>query len=104
MTQSPQNFTPPPDDGVNRGSGRANPLDFIPFIGFLGFVYIALTMGSPDRLPFEEPAKANQNPPIQPQCIAANPSPGIYEYRDCTPDELQENRPQVFNSLTQSWE
>jgi hypothetical protein len=84
MTQSPQNF--------------------IPFVGFLFFVYVFATMGSPDRLPFEEPAKANQREPLKPQCVASNPSPGVYEYRDCEPEELQENSPKFFNSLTQSWE
>jgi hypothetical protein len=91
-----QNFTPPP--------GRANPLEFIPFLMSLFFGYVFLTMGSPDRLPFEEPAKANQGEPLKPQCIAANPSPGVYEWRDCTPEELQESRPQIFNTLTQRWE
>ena len=102
MTQSQQ--TPPPTDGIQRGSGRANPIDLIPLLGFLGFLYIFATMGSPDRMIWEEPARANQGEPVKPQCVAANPSPGAYEWRDCTPEELAKNQPQIFNTLTNRWE
>jgi len=90
MTQSQQN--PTPTDGIQRGSGRvtSNGIDLIPFLGFLGFAYIFATMGSPDRMIWEAPAKANQGQPVKPQCVAANPSPGVYEWRDCTPEEMKE--------------
>jgi hypothetical protein len=79
-------------------------LSLIPFLGFLGFVYIFLTMGSPDKAIWESPAKATDGtPPAKPQCVAANPSPGVYEWRDCTPEEL-ESKPKFFNTLTQRWE
>lgn len=66
-----QNLTP--TDGIQRGSGRANPIEFIPFLMFLGFGYIALTMGSPDRMLWEQPATAIDRDPIPPMCV----KPGI---------------------------
>lgn len=72
MTQNPI-----PNDGIQRGSGRANPIEglpsVLPFIGFLGFGYIALTMGSPDRMLWEQPATAIDRDPIPPMCV----KPGI---------------------------
>jgi len=67
-----QNFTPPPDDGIKRGSGRATPIEFLPFLAFLGFIYIGLTMGQPDRPIWEQPAIAidgKEPKPIPPMCL-----------------------------------
>ena len=79
-----QNFTPPPDDGIKRGSGRATPFELIPFLGFLGFLYIGMTIATPDKAPWEQPVNANEGtPPAKPQCVASNPSPGTYTWKDC---------------------
>ena len=99
-----QNFTPPPNDGIQRGSGRANPFELIPFLGFLAFLYMGMTIATPDRLPWEQPAKATDgNPPAKPQCIASNPSPGVFTWKDC-PAAQATDSPKFFNTLTQRWE
>jgi len=37
-----------------------NPLEFVPLLGFLAFLYMGMTIATPDRLPWEQPAKANR--------------------------------------------
>lgn len=73
----------------HRGSARVSGLsEIFPFLAFLGFAYIFLTMGQPDRPIWEQPAIANDGEkPIATQCVASNPSPGVYTWRDCKSDD-----------------
>ena len=83
-----QNFTPPPpDDGIQRGSGRATPFELIPFLGFLGFLYIGMTIATPDRPIWEQPAIADdgkESKPIPPMCLKDGVTPtGQDDYTPC---------------------
>jgi len=81
----------------------------IPFLGFLGFLYVFSTMGNPGRLPGERPAAADHGglPAAYPRCIGDRDATIPDNWQPCNPEELKaldNDRPMVWNAIKGVWE